>query len=102
LSSVCDLDSFLAKIKDPGDDKASSSSVVGTDTVAGRAAVQVRDKGKGDDSTDGWVATDDPHYLLKLEVAGSGGGTVIFSDLYSDAHLKAPDPFAAAQSHNAA
>jgi len=92
LSSVCDLDSFLAKIKDPGDDNASSSSVVGTDTVAGRAAVQVRDKGKGDDSTDGWVATDDPHYLLKLEVAGSGGGTVTFSDFDADVTIKAPDP----------
>jgi hypothetical protein len=92
LSSVCDLDSFLAKIKDPGNDKASSSTVVGTDTVAGQAAVQVRDKGKGDDRTDGWVATDGPHYLLKLEVAGSGGGTVTFSDFDADVTIKAPDP----------
>jgi hypothetical protein len=89
---VCDLDSFLAKIKDPGNDKASSSTVVGTDTVAGQAAVQVRDKGKGDDRTDGWVATDGPHYLLKLEVAGSGGGTVTFSDFDADVTIKAPDP----------
>ena len=92
LSSVCDLDGFLAKIKDPGNGKASSSTVVGTDTVAGQNAVQVRDTGQGDDKTDGWVSTDDPHYLLKLEVAGSSGGTVTFSDFDSDVTIKAPDP----------
>jgi hypothetical protein len=92
LSSVCDLDSFLDKIKDPGNDKKSSATVVGTDTVAGHDAVQVRDMGRGDDKTDGWVSADDPHYLLKLEVTGSGGGTVTFSDFDSDVTIKAPDP----------
>ncbi len=92
LSSVCDLDSFLNKIKNPGSDKASSATVVGTDKVAGHDAVQVRDTGKGDNKTDGWVSTDDPHYLLKLEVAGSGGGIVTFSDFDADVTIKAPDP----------
>ena len=57
LSSVCDLDSFLAKIKDPGNGKESSATVVGTDRVAGHDAVQVRDTGKGDDQ-DGRVGLD--------------------------------------------
>ncbi len=92
LTSVCDLDNFLDKIKDPGNDKQPPATVVGTQNVAGQDAVRVRDTGKGDDTTDGWVAIDDPHYLLKLEVAGSGGGTVTFSDFDSDVTIKAPDP----------
>ncbi len=90
LTSVCDLDNFLDKLKDPGQDKTSSATVIGTDTVDGQDAVQVRDTGKGGDQTDGWVATDDPHYLLKLEVAGTGGGTVTFSDFDADVSIEPP------------
>ena len=46
LSSVCDLDRFLAKIKDPGNGKASSATVVGTDpspaTTPYRSATRAR------------------------------------------------------------
>jgi hypothetical protein len=90
LTDVCDLDAFLDKIKDPGQDQAASVTVVGTDRVAGQHAVRVRDTGKDDDRTDGWIATDDPHYLLKLEVTGSGGGTVTFSDFDADVTVEPP------------
>jgi len=90
LTSVCDLDSFLDKVKDRGPGKTSSSTVIGTDTVDGHDAVQVRDTGTGGDTTDGWVATDEPHYLLELEVAGTGGGTVRFSDFDADVTIEPP------------
>ena len=92
LTSVCDLNSFLDKIKEPGKGKQPSATVVGTEKVAGQDAVRVRDTGKKGDKTDGWVATDDPHYLLQLQVAGTGGGTVRFSDFDADVSIKAPDP----------
>ena len=92
LSSVCDLDSFLDKIKHPGNDKRSSASVVGTDRVAGHDAVQVRDMGKGDNQTDGWVSADDPHYLLKLRGDGQRRGDRDLLRLRLHVTIDAPDP----------
>ena len=92
LTSVCDLNGFLDKIKDPGKGKEASATVVGTERLAGQDAVRVSDTGTKGDKTDGWVATDDPHYLLQLQVAGSGGGTVTFSDFDSDVSIQAPAP----------
>ncbi len=92
LAGVCDLDSFLEKLQDPPKNEATTTTVVGTDRVDGQDAVQVRDTGKAGDRTDGWVATDDPHYLLKLEVAGTGGGTVTFSDFDADVTIEPPAP----------
>ena len=92
LTSVCDLDSFLRKLQNPRNGKASTATVLGTEDVAGQDAVRVSDKDKGGVTTDGWVSTDDPHYLLKLQVLGSGGGTVTFSDFDVDTTITAPDP----------
>lgn len=92
LTSVCELDGFLDQLKHHGRDRQGSVHVVGTARVAGQDTVRVEDAGRRGGSTNGWISASDPHYLLKLQVSGSRGGTVTFSDFDSDVTITPPAP----------
>jgi hypothetical protein len=80
LNKVCDLDNLLQQLS-PSDQQAAGSTVVGTTTVNGTDAVQVRGTSKQGDTVSAWVATGDPHHVLRLAVTGgSSPGTISFSE----------------------
>ena len=90
LSKVCDLDNLLEQLS-PSDQQAEGSKVVGTTTVNGADAVQVQGKSKQGDTVSAWVATGDPHHVLKLAVSnGDSPGTITFSEFDVPLDIKTP------------
>jgi hypothetical protein len=96
LDEVCDLDNFLDSFdKASTDNPSASPSKGGTTSVDGKDAIQVQGKDKDGEDVTAWVATDAPHYILKIEVAGNGTGdtgTLTFSDFDEPVDIKTPDP----------
>ena len=83
FTSFCDLDSFLEEIVKPDDDDKFEKS--GTDEVDGEDAVAI----DGEKST-AYIATDEPHYILKLESNGDEEGDASFSEFDEDVDVEAP------------
>jgi hypothetical protein len=93
LSKVCDLDNLLQKLTPPTAQESAASKVIGTSQVGGADAVQVQGKSKQGDTVDAWVATDDPHYVLKLTVAdGTSPGSITFSEFDDPLDVATPAP----------
>jgi hypothetical protein len=87
FGSFCDLDGLLEDIGDPED--VQDAKTDGTEDVDGEEAVKV--VGTEDDSeTTVFVATDEPHYILKVEVTGDDAGTAAFSEFDEDVEVEAP------------
>ena len=88
LSSACDLDSLLSKLKDG---KGDTEGTVGdTSSVGGEDAVEVTSKEEADD-VKAYVATGDKHYILKLEIdSGDSPGTVTFDNFDQDFSIQPP------------
>ncbi|HET7430372.1 MAG TPA: hypothetical protein VFJ89_02600 [Nocardioides sp.] len=93
LDEVCDLDNFLKAFDNAsGNDPSASPSSAGTEQIDGQDAVKIAGEEKGQPVA-AWVATADPHYILKLEVGGaSDGGTLSFSDFDQPVDVKTPSP----------
>lgn len=86
FQSFCDLDEFLKQLESVG-------ALVRRghiDQIAGREAIAIF--GREDGSiTRLWIATEDPHYLLKIEVEGKESGDLSFSGFDVPVDAKAPD-----------
>jgi len=90
FTSFCDLDEFLDEI-DNEDDEGPDPEKVGTEEVDGQEAVKLTDETDEGDPVTVWVATDDEHYLLKLEVTeGEEPGVVTLSEFDEELDLDAP------------
>ncbi len=81
MASFCELDSFLDGTFEPFDRQRFEKG--DTDRVGTEEVVEF----KGNESSSVYVATDDPHYILKL--AGKEGQTS-FSDFDEDIEVEAP------------
>jgi hypothetical protein len=93
LSKVCDLDNLLAKLTPSSDQQARDTKVVGETQVGGTDAVQVEGKSKEGDTVSAWVATGEPHHVLKLDVTdGSSPGTLAFSEFDTPLDITTPAP----------
>jgi hypothetical protein len=89
FSEVCDLDSLLEDLGQ--DDDGKKVDVGETETVDGQEAVVLSSETDEGDPLKAWVATDDPHYILKMEVTqGKEPGTISFSDFDEDLDVQAP------------
>ena len=85
FTSFCDLQSFLDEIIEDDDD-SDTFEKDGTDEVDGEEAVKIT----GDDST-AYIATDEPHYILKLEGSGEEDeGAMTFSAFDEEIDVEAP------------
>lgn len=82
-TSFCDLEGFLDEIATPDDDEDYEKD--GTAEVDGDDAVKI----KSDDSTT-YVATDEPHHILKVEGSGDDDGEATFSEFDEDVEVEAP------------
>lgn len=88
LSDLCDLDELL---EDLGSEDEEEGEVAGTEDVDGQEAVEVRSETDEGDPLTVWVATEDPHHILKMEVTeGDEPGTIRFSDFNEDVDAEAP------------
>jgi hypothetical protein len=93
LSKVCDLGNLLDKLTTSNDKQTRSTKVIGTSTVGGTEAVQVRGTSSKGESVSAWVATGSPHHVLRLEVTdGSSPGTLTFSEFDVPLDITAPAP----------
>lgn len=89
FTSFCDLDTLL---KDIGDGPESDTSTEGeTEEVDGQDTVIVNSTSDSGDPVKAWIATDDPHHILKMQVTqGDEPGTITFSDFDADLEIEAP------------
>ena len=93
LSKVCDLDNLLSKLTPTSDQQAQDTKVIGTTQVGGTDVVQVQGRSEQGDTVSAWVATGEPHHVLKLHVAdGTSPGTLTFSEFDTPLDITTPAP----------
>lgn len=83
FTSFCDLEGLLEEITTPDDSDEFKKD--GTEDVDGEDAVKIT----GKDST-AFIATDEPHYILKLEGSGAEEGAITFSAFDEEIDVEAP------------
>ena len=89
FAEICDLDSLLDEFNE--DDEGPAPEVAGTEEVDGQEAVVVTSTSDEGDPVKAWVATEDPHHILQLEVdQGEEPGQIQFSDFDAELDLEAP------------
>lgn len=86
FGSFCDLDSLLEDIGDPEQGNAEKD---GTEEVDGEEAVRLVSEDEGDTTT-AFVAVDEPHYILRVEVEGENAGEATFSEFDETVEAEAP------------
>ena len=90
FSEFCNLDQLLDEMDDGGDD--GGAEVEGTEELDGRQAVRLSTTSDEDEPVTVWVAADDPHVILQMEVSeGDEPGTLRFSDFDEAIDVQAPD-----------
>jgi hypothetical protein len=90
FSELCDLNTFLKDVDKPSSDKMKNA---GADTVDGQDAVKLTGHDDNGKPLTAWVATDSPHYFLKIEVTtGPEPGMLTFSDYNKPVKIKVPQP----------
>jgi hypothetical protein len=91
FAELCDLDTFLEELTEGDDDEGTEPTVGETEEVEGQEAVIVESETDEGDPVRAWVATEEPHYILKLEVTqGEEPGVITFSDFDEELDLEAP------------
>ncbi|MFP5320520.1 MAG: hypothetical protein ACLGIC_01590 [Acidimicrobiia bacterium] len=90
FSEFCDLDQLLEEIG--SDDDAEEEPVVeGTEDVDGQEAVRISSTTDEGDPVTAWVATSEPHVILRIEVTeGDEPGTITFSEFDEELEIEAP------------
>jgi hypothetical protein len=88
FTSFCDLDTLL---EDIGNGPDSETTKGDTDEVDGEDTVIVKSTSDNGDPVQAWIATDDPHHILKMQVtSGDEPGTITFSDFDADLEIEPP------------
>jgi hypothetical protein len=91
LAQFCDLDGLVDQMLESSEeDKKATYETGDTSEIDGDEVVAVNRKDEEGEST-GYVLTDDPHYLVKIEKTDGGDtGTVTFSEFNEDFDAEAP------------
>lgn len=90
FKQFCDISELLDQMLEEDDSDSSEYSKQGTDTVDGDEVVLIDNTGD-DGSSTGYVLTDDPHYLVKIEKSGGDStGSVEFSEFNEKFEVEAP------------
>lgn len=88
FSEFCDLDQLLDELDS---DEEEQVEVEGTEEVEGQQAVRLSSTSDEDEPVTVWVAVDEPHVILKMEVTeGDEPGTFTFSDFDQELEVEAP------------
>lgn len=90
FDAFCDLDTLLEELG-TDEDKADSEKQDDTEEIDGQEAVVLETETDEGDPLTVWVAVDEPHYILQLEVTeGDEPGTVNFSEFDEEVDVEAP------------
>ena len=90
FAEICDLDQLLEQFN-TNDTEEEKVEVAGTEEVDGQEAVIVESTSDEGDPVKAWVAAEDPHHILQIEVdTGKEPGRLTFSDFDADLDLEAP------------
>ncbi len=90
FAEICDLDQLLEQFN-TSDTEEEKVEVTGTEEVEGQEAVVVESTSDEGDPVKAWVAAEDPHHILQIEVdTGGKPGSLTFSDFDADLDLEAP------------
>ncbi|MBA2955271.1 hypothetical protein GON03_13105 [Nocardioides sp. MAH-18] len=90
FNQFCDVDKLLDELLKDEED-GSTYKTVGTDEVDGDDVVKVENNDPEDGPSIGYVLTDDPHYLVKVErTEGDEQGSVTFSAFDEEFEVEAP------------
>ncbi len=87
FATFCNLDDLLEQIGDT--EGLEGIEKDGTEDVDGDEAVKITGTEDGNDTT-AFIATDEPHYILKIEVSGDDTGEATFSDFDEDVDAEKP------------
>lgn len=91
FSQFCDLDSLLDDLINDKEGSDATYSVDGTDEIDGDSVVKVDRESEKDGTSSGYVLTDSPHYLVKVEkTEGDDAGTITFGEFDEDFTVEAP------------
>jgi hypothetical protein len=91
FNQFCDVDELLDELLKDEDDDDSTYKKVGTDELDGEDVVKVENNDSEDGPSIGYVLTDSPHYLVKVErTEGDEQGSVTFSDFNDEFDVEAP------------
>jgi hypothetical protein len=91
LDAACDLSKLLDGIDEPSSDPSDAPTSATSDSVDGQDAVKLEGKDNDGKPVTAWVATDDPHYILKMEVTqGDEPGTITFTDFNETVEVQPP------------
>jgi hypothetical protein len=91
LDQACDLSKLLSKFGNPTSDPSDAPTSATADSVDGQDAVRLSGQGSDGNPVTAWVSTQDPHYILKLEMtSGSEPGTITFTDFDQPVSVKTP------------
>lgn len=93
LSSFCDLDSLLKDVDTTGSTQGDPVTKSGTDNVGGQDTVKLDGHDDSNNPMTVWIASDSPHYILKMAVVGTGdSGSLTLSDYDKPLSVKTPAP----------
>ena len=88
FTEICDLDELLSEIDDDGKDEEKKGEETDVD---GQDAIEITSEDEDGGTTKAYVATDEPHYILKLEKeGGEEPGSFTFSDFDEKLDIEAP------------
>jgi hypothetical protein len=89
FAELCDLDALLEELVDSEDGTTYTKG--DTQDLDGDEVIQVDSKDEDGQVSAGYVLTDSPHYLVKMErTEGDEPGSVTFSDFDADVEVEAP------------
>jgi hypothetical protein len=90
LDAACDLNQLLDGVGKPSSDP-SDATTASSDSVDGQDAVKLTSKDSNGKPVTAWIATDNPHYILKMQVTqGTEPGTLTFTDFDESVDVQAP------------
>lgn len=91
FNQFCDVDQLLEELLKDDEDDDSTYKKLGTDELDGEDVVKVENNDSEDGPSVGYVLTDEPHYLVKVErTEGDEQGSVTFSDFDEEIEVEAP------------
>jgi len=89
LEQVCDLDGLLKSFDE--DDPTNKPTAAAADTVDGQDAIKLSGKDSDGTPVSAWVASDSPHYILKIQqTEGDTPLAITFSDFDQTLSVTAP------------
>lgn len=88
FEQFCDVDEFVDSLIE--DDSEETYEVTGTEEVEGEEVVVIEQTDDEEGVSTGYIRTDEPHYMVKIDKEGDEGGSVTFSEFDEEFEVTPP------------